>query len=88
MKPVIIHTAMSQPALPTFLVMSALTIKIPEPIIEPATIMVPSNKPNEGLKETFWLDIKTAVWLRGEVNYLFQFESFSSKITVKASGGY
>jgi hypothetical protein len=31
--------------------MSALTIKIPEPIMDPATIIVPSNKPSVGLKE-------------------------------------
>jgi hypothetical protein len=29
--------------------MSALTIKIPEPIMLPATIMVASNNPNDGL---------------------------------------
>ena len=44
------HT-MSHPALPKFLVISALTIKIPDPIIDPATIIVASNKPKEGLKE-------------------------------------
>jgi hypothetical protein len=43
--------AINQPALPTLRVMSALTIKIPEPIIDPATIMVPSHKPSVGLKE-------------------------------------
>jgi hypothetical protein len=47
---VITQTAISQPALPTFLVISALTMKIPDPIMEPATIMVPSNKLNVGLK--------------------------------------
>src|SRR5258705_4171145 len=51
--PVITQTAISQPAEPTFLVISALTIKIPEPIIEPATIIVESNKPNDCLKEAF-----------------------------------
>ena len=33
--------------------MSALTIKMPEPIIDPATIIVASNKPNVGLNELF-----------------------------------
>jgi hypothetical protein len=47
--PVMSQTAIIQPALPTFRVMSALTIKIPEPIIEPATIIVASSKPSEGL---------------------------------------
>jgi len=49
--PVISHTKISQPALPTFRVISALTIKIPDPIMEPATIMVPSSSPRDGLKE-------------------------------------
>jgi hypothetical protein len=31
-------------------VISELTIKIPEPIIEPATTMVASTRPREGLK--------------------------------------
>jgi hypothetical protein len=51
MNPVSSQTAISHPALPVFLVISALTIKIPEPIIEPATIIVPSNSPKVGLKE-------------------------------------
>ncbi len=49
-KPVITHTKMSQPALPTLRVISALTIKMPEPIMDPATIIVPSSNPREGLK--------------------------------------
>jgi hypothetical protein len=49
--PVISHTTISQPGLPTFLAMSALTMKIPEPIIDPATIMVESNSPNDCLKD-------------------------------------
>ncbi len=51
MNPVMIQTAISHPAEPTFLVISALTIKIPEPIIDPATIIVESNRPNDCLKE-------------------------------------
>ena len=49
-KPVISQTATSQPAEPTLRVISALTIKIPEPIMLPATIMVESSNPNDGLK--------------------------------------
>jgi hypothetical protein len=49
--PVIAQTIINQPALPTFLTISALTIKIPEPIIEPATTIVASNNPKLGLKE-------------------------------------
>jgi hypothetical protein len=51
MNPVMSQMATSQPALPTFRVMSALTMKIPDPIMEPATIMVPSHKLSVGLKE-------------------------------------
>src|SRR5690606_2250867 len=50
MNPVISQTPISQPALPTFLTMSALTMKIPEPIMEPATIIVASQRPSTGLK--------------------------------------
>src|SRR5580698_5984431 len=49
-KPVISQTKSNQPALPTFRVISALTMKIPDPIMDPATIMVPSSKPSDGLK--------------------------------------
>src|SRR5690606_2357566 len=49
MKPVISQTIISHPALPVFRAISALTIKIPEPIILPATNMVASIKPNDDL---------------------------------------
>jgi hypothetical protein len=49
MNPVMSHTASSQPALPTLRTMSALTMKIPEPIIEPATIIVASRRVRLGL---------------------------------------
>ena len=49
-KPVINQAAMSQPELPTYLVMEELTINIPEPIIPPATIIVASNALSLGLK--------------------------------------
>ena len=49
--PVISHTASSHPALPTLRVMSALTINIPEPIMEPATIIVASINVRDCLKE-------------------------------------
>jgi hypothetical protein len=39
------HTASSQPAVPTSRAMSADTMKIPDPIIEPATIIVASKVP-------------------------------------------
>jgi hypothetical protein len=38
--------------------MSALTIKIPEPIMLPATTIVASNKPRVGLKAALVLSIK------------------------------
>jgi hypothetical protein len=50
MNPVISHTNMSHPAPPTFLTISALTMKIPEPIMDPATIIVASINPSVGLK--------------------------------------
>jgi hypothetical protein len=53
MNPVINQTAINHPALPTFRVMSELTIKIPDPIIEPATSIVASNNPKLGLKAVF-----------------------------------
>ena|ERR1700743_1160763 len=51
MKPVIAHTKISQPALPVREVIFELTMKIPDPIMDPATIMVPSSNPNVGLNE-------------------------------------
>ena len=44
------QTAISQPAEPTLRIISALTINIPEPIIEPATIIVASNRLKDCLK--------------------------------------
>ena len=49
MKPVMSQTTISQPELPTLRRMSALTINIPEPIIDPATIIVASRRPSTGL---------------------------------------
>src|SRR5262245_51276262 len=43
--PVTTHTTSSQPGAPTCFEMPPETIKIPEPIIDPATIMVESSKP-------------------------------------------
>jgi hypothetical protein len=40
-----IHEASSQPGLPTLRDISADTMKMPEPIIDPATSMVESNSP-------------------------------------------
>ena len=42
---VTIHVASSHPGLPTCLVISADTMKIPDPIIEPITIIVESANP-------------------------------------------
>ena len=50
MNPVNNHKTINHPADPTMRDMSALTIKIPEPIIEPATIAVASNNPKDLLK--------------------------------------
>ena len=44
--PVTAHTTSSQPDEPTNRAISADTMKMPEPIIEPATSMVESSKPN------------------------------------------
>jgi hypothetical protein len=41
-RPVTSHASSSQPGLPTSLAMSAETMKMPEPIIEPTTTMVAS----------------------------------------------
>jgi hypothetical protein len=56
--------------------MSALTIKIPEPIMEPATIMVASNKLKEGLKLVTSSDIlsnlmSNGLWYRHKKSPLF-----------------
>lgn len=44
--PVMIHAVRSPPALPTPRAISAATIKMPVPIIEPATSIVESNRPS------------------------------------------
>src|ERR1043166_3825499 len=44
--PVTIQTTSNQPGEPTWRAMMDETIKIPEPIIEPATSIVESNNPN------------------------------------------
>ena len=44
--PVTTQTISSQPAEPTWRAISAGTMKMPEPIIEPATIMVESSSPS------------------------------------------
>jgi hypothetical protein len=46
MIPVKSHMAMSQEALKSWVVMLALTIKIPEPIIDPTPNSVLSHNPN------------------------------------------
>src|SRR5579863_4692851 len=46
MSPVIIQAASSPPVDPASRAMSAETMKMPEPIIEPTTIVVESNKPS------------------------------------------
>ena len=43
--PVITHATSSQPGLPSSRAISADTMKIPVPIMDPATIMVESNSP-------------------------------------------
>ena len=48
--PVTSHATSSQPGAPTCRLISAETIKIPEPIIEPATIIVESSKPSPRTK--------------------------------------
>ncbi len=48
--PVTTQTAMSHPAEPTWRAISAGTMKMPEPIIDPATIMVESSRPSSRTK--------------------------------------
>src|SRR5262249_14355679 len=45
-----IQTTSSHPGLPTCLEISAETIKMPDPIIAPATIIVESNRPSPRTK--------------------------------------
>src|SRR5450631_1313820 len=45
MSPVITQIRRSHPPPPTVRAISALTMKIPDPIIEPMTSIVPSNRP-------------------------------------------
>ncbi len=58
------QTSNSQPAEPTSRAMSAETMKMPEPIIDPATSIVASNRPSWGRKPeseaVAWL---MAVWV-------------------------
>ena len=68
MKPVITHAAINQPALPTYLVIEELTIKIPDPIIPPATIIVASKAPSLGLNS----DVSAVL----VVDILFLFKHF------------
>jgi len=52
MKPVTSHTSSNNPGLLTWRAMSAETMKMPEPTIEPTTSMVASRRPrtrNKGL---------------------------------------
>src|SRR5882757_2786102 len=51
--PATAHATSSQPGLPMLRAISAETMKIPEPIMTPATIMVESNNPNP--RENSWL---------------------------------
>src|SRR4029077_9375516 len=51
-KPVTIQTTSSQPGAPTWRAMIEETMKIPEPIMEPATSMVESSKPSP--RTNFW----------------------------------
>jgi hypothetical protein len=43
--PVTTHATSSQPGLPSVLAISAETMKMPDPIIEPMTTAVASNRP-------------------------------------------
>ena len=51
--PVMIQEASSQPGLPTLRDISADTIKMPDPIIDPATSMVESNSPRLRVSSLF-----------------------------------
>lgn len=69
MKPDSSQTTISQPALPTFLTISELTMNIPEPIMEPITMRVPSSKVSDRLKE----DVFSNSVILQEKYYLFFF---------------
>src|SRR6185369_7030421 len=51
--PVITQEASNQPGLPTLRDISADTMKMPEPIIDPATSMVESNSPRVRVSSLF-----------------------------------
>jgi hypothetical protein len=60
----------SQPAEPTCLAISALTINIPEPIIDPTTSMVPSSNPSSLLKSSGLLSsilVSFGFWLAKDI---------------------
>jgi hypothetical protein len=61
------QTATNQPAEPTLRVISALTIKIPEPIILPATIIVASSNPRDGLNSDVVVLIKKVLLVKTEL---------------------
>jgi hypothetical protein len=52
--PAMIHDSSNQPVLPTSLAISPATMKIPDPIIEPATIMVESKSPRLRFSSRGW----------------------------------
>src|SRR5882724_704003 len=58
--PVTTQARSSQPAEPTWRVMSAETMKMPEPIIDPATIIVESQVPSSRTKP---VDLSSAAGL-------------------------
>ena len=51
------HATSTQPGLPRLRDISAETMKIPEPIMTPTTIMVESNKPNS--RENSWSEVRS-----------------------------
>src|SRR5574343_1634483 len=80
--------AINQPAEPTCLTISALTINIPEPIIEPTTSMVPSNNPNSFLNSFSFSSIFSLYSFdkdkkRNQTKKLPQMREFSLTIDLK-----
>src|SRR5580704_16533648 len=68
--PAISHDSKSQPELPSWRDMSAETMKIAEPIMDPATIMVLSNSPSPRLKPWTLTSCRSVASLRSDVSFL------------------
>ena len=66
--PVTNHSTNNHPAEPRSRAIAEVTIKIPEPIMEPATILVASINPNERFNSCLVSDIVYFWWLDFKYN--------------------